>query len=70
MVILRRCPLSNGQTTFWESCCKESFDVSGGGKKPFRQKGTGRARAGTTRAVHWKEVELFTDHKFVLTHTK
>ena len=28
--------------------------VSGGGKKPFRQKGTGRARAGTTRAVHWR----------------
>ena len=26
--------------------------VSGGGRKPFRQKGTGRARAGTTRAVH------------------
>ena len=29
-------------------------DVSGGGKKPFRQKGTGRARAGTTRAVQWR----------------
>jgi len=28
--------------------------VSGGGKKPFRQKGTGRARAGTTRAPHWR----------------
>ena len=28
--------------------------VSGGGKKPWRQKGTGRARAGTTRAVHWR----------------
>lgn len=28
--------------------------VSGGGKKPFKQKGTGRARAGTTRAVHWR----------------
>ena len=26
--------------------------VSGGGRKPFRQKGTGRARAGTTRAPH------------------
>ena len=25
--------------------------VSGGGRKPFKQKGTGRARAGTTRAV-------------------
>ena len=33
---------------------KSRSQVSGGGKKPFRQKGTGRARAGTTRAVHWK----------------
>jgi large subunit ribosomal protein L4 len=27
--------------------------VSGGRSKPWRQKGTGRARAGTNRAVHW-----------------
>ena len=27
--------------------------VSGGRSKPWRQKGTGRARAGTTRAPHW-----------------
>ena len=27
--------------------------VSGGGKKPWRQKGTGRARQGTTRAPQW-----------------
>lgn len=27
--------------------------VSGGGAKPWRQKGTGRARAGTTRAPNW-----------------
>ena len=27
--------------------------VSGGGRKPYRQKGTGRARAGTTRASQW-----------------
>ncbi len=27
--------------------------VSGGGAKPWRQKGTGRARAGTIRAPHW-----------------
>ena len=28
--------------------------VSGGGKKPFRQKGTGRARQGSIRAPHWR----------------
>ncbi len=33
---------------------KSRSQVAGGGKKPFRQKGTGRARAGTTRAVHWR----------------
>ncbi|SRR5690606_3588515 len=28
--------------------------VSGGNKKPWRQKGTGRARQGSTRAPHWR----------------
>jgi large subunit ribosomal protein L4 len=28
-------------------------EVSGGGAKPWRQKGTGRARTGSTRAPHW-----------------
>jgi large subunit ribosomal protein L4 len=28
--------------------------VSGGRSKPWRQKGTGRARAGSTRAAHWR----------------
>ena len=33
---------------------KTRKDVSGGGKKPWRQKGTGRARAGTTRSPLWR----------------
>jgi large subunit ribosomal protein L4 len=32
---------------------KNRSAVSGGGKKPWRQKGTGRARAGTTRSNIW-----------------
>jgi large subunit ribosomal protein L4 len=32
---------------------KRRGDVSGGGKKPWRQKGTGRARQGSNRAPHW-----------------
>lgn len=33
---------------------KNRTAVSGGGAKPWRQKGTGRARQGTTRAPQWK----------------
>jgi large subunit ribosomal protein L4 len=32
---------------------KRRGEVSGGGKKPWRQKGTGRARQGSIRAPHW-----------------
>jgi len=33
---------------------KTKSDVSGGGHKPWRQKGTGRARQGSTRSAQWK----------------
>lgn len=33
---------------------KTRAEVSGGGAKPWRQKGTGRARQGSTRAPHWQ----------------
>ncbi|MBN1807752.1 MAG: 50S ribosomal protein L4 [Planctomycetes bacterium] len=35
-------------------CTKARGEVSGGRRKPWRQKGTGRARQGSTRAVQWR----------------
>ena len=42
---------------------KTRGQVSGGGKRPWRQKGTGRARQGSIRAAHWKGGgKIFTPH--------
>lgn len=44
----------NACTRQGNASTKTRGDVSGGGKKPFRQKGTGRARAGSTRSPLWR----------------
>ncbi|MFO8241042.1 MAG: 50S ribosomal protein L4 [Dissulfuribacterales bacterium] len=36
------------------ACVKTRGEVSGSGKKPYRQKGTGRARAGSNKSPLWK----------------
>ena len=42
---------------------KTRNEVAGGGKKPWRQKGTGRARQGSTRAAQWVGGgKIFTPH--------
>lgn len=47
-----RAYLSNGRSA-GASTLKRG-EVRGGGKKPWRQKGTGRARAGSIRIPHWR----------------
>ncbi len=39
---------------FGNAATKSRAAVSGGGKKPYKQKGTGRARQGSTRAAQWR----------------
>lgn len=46
-----RVALFNGRKA--RAVTKTKAMVSGGGKKPWRQKGTGRARTGSTRNPHW-----------------
>lgn len=48
MVLLQRASLRQGTHKV-----KNRTEVAGGGRKPWRQKGTGRARQGSTRAPHW-----------------
>jgi large subunit ribosomal protein L4 len=47
-----RVQLSNARASI--SNTKTKGEVSGGGKKPWKQKGTGRARAGSTRSPIWR----------------
>ena len=49
MVLLQRASLRQGTHKV-----KNRTEVAGGGKKPWRQKGTGRARQGSIRAPQWR----------------
>lgn len=44
--------LANGRKNI--AYVKNRSDIAGGGSKPWRQKGTGRARQGTVNAPHWR----------------
>ena len=48
-IILQRASLRQGTHS-----TKNRSEVSGGGRKPWRQKGTGHARQGSIRAVQWR----------------
>lgn len=49
---------------------KNRSAVSGGGRKPWKQKGTGRARQGTIRAPQWRGGGIVFDQLQEVMHTK
>ena len=53
-VLYQAVVMYNSNQRHGNASTKTRGDVSGGGKKPFRQKGTGRARAGSTRSPLWR----------------
>ncbi len=53
-VLYQAVVMYNARARQGNASTKTRGDVSGGGKKPWRQKGTGRARAGSTRSPLWR----------------
>ena len=51
------------------SSTKGRSDVRGGGKKPWRQKGTGRARSGTSRSPIWRGGGIVFGPQLAIIHT-
>jgi len=53
-VLYQAIVMYNAKKRQGNAATKTRGDVSGGGKKPYRQKGTGQARAGSTRSPLWR----------------
>jgi 50S ribosomal protein L4, bacterial/organelle len=54
IVIYDAIRLANSNSRQGTHSVKSRAEVSGGGRKPWKQKGTGRARAGSTRSPIWR----------------
>lgn len=53
-VVHRAIKTANSNKSQYTSSTKTRSEVSGGGRKPWKQKGTGRARAGSNRSPLWR----------------
>lgn len=53
-LVHRAIKIANTNRSQFTSSTKTKSEVSGGGRKPWKQKGTGRARAGSNRSPLWR----------------